>query len=101
MKEMTPGPTATLAHELTSLDTTERQKINASAGSYAALYPAAWYHPYDGGYTWCTALGHAKAAYEDPLFVRHLFQGIQYVAAQVRPLDYRRAYATHRDDTIR
>lgn len=101
MKEMAPGPTATLAHDLTSLDTTERQKITAAAGSYAALYPAAWYYHYDGGHTWCTALGHAKTAYEDPTFVRHLFQGIQYIAAQVRPLDYQRAYATHRDEAIR
>jgi uncharacterized protein len=97
MKELSPGPTATLAHDLTSLDTTERAKITASASPYNRLYPAAWYHHYDGGITWCTALGHSKETYTDPMFVRHLFQGIQYVAAQVRPLDYRRAYATQRD----
>lgn len=101
MKEMSPGPTTLLAHDLTSLDTTEAQKIKSAAGSYTALYPAAWYYHFDGGYTWCTALGHAKEDYNEATFVQHLFQGIRYVASQVRSLDYKQAYASHRDDAIR
>ncbi|WP_128544553.1 ThuA domain-containing protein [Larkinella soli] len=100
-KEMSPGPTVIMAHDLTALDTTEIDKIRANRGSYTELYPAAWYYHFDGGYTWCTALGHHKKDYEDPLFVRHLFQGLRYVAGQVKKLDFGKAYADSRDTPIR
>jgi type 1 glutamine amidotransferase len=103
-KELYPGPRVLLAHDVTSLnrqDTVEAAKIRLNAGHYTELYPAAWYHPYDGGQTWCTALGHAKDDYRDPLFTQHIWQGIQFVAASVRKLDYTKAYATSRDEPVR
>ncbi|WP_234733682.1 ThuA domain-containing protein [Tellurirhabdus bombi] len=100
-KEMSPGPTVIMAHDLTSLDQAEAEKIKTFGGSYTALYPAAWYYNFDGGYTWCTALGHHKKDYEDPLFVQHIFQGIRYVAGQVGKVDFGKAYADSRDTPIR
>ncbi|AQG80609.1 ThuA domain-containing protein [Spirosoma montaniterrae] len=103
-KELSPGPTAVLAHDITSLDRSdprEEQKIKDAAGHYNTLYPAAWYYDFDGGHTWCTALGHSKEDYSEPTFVNHLFQGIRYVVTRVKQIDFSRAYATNRDEPIR
>jgi type 1 glutamine amidotransferase len=43
-------------------------------------HPIAWYHEFDGGKSWYTGLGHTKESYSDPLFVDHLWGGIQYAA---------------------
>lgn len=101
LKELSPGPTVVLASDLTSLDTSEAATIKASAGTYSVLYPAAWYYAFDGGHTWCTMLGHAKTDYDDPVFINHLFQGIRYVAGQVKTIDPARAYAQTADGVIR
>jgi type 1 glutamine amidotransferase len=101
MKELSPGPTTVLAHELTSLNPEEAEKIKTSAGTYTELYPAAWYYEFDGGHTWCTALGHDKKDYADPTFVNHLFQGIRYVVSRVKAIDPTKAYAQTATDPIR
>ena len=104
IKEMSPGPTVIMAHDLTTVnpkDATETAKIRTFGGSFTALYPAAWYYEYDGGHTWCTSLGHAKPDYEDPVFVQHLLGGIRYVAGLVNKIDYGKAYAITRDDAVR
>lgn len=100
MKELSPGPTTVLVHELTSLNTEEADRIKANAGTYTELYPAAWYYEFDGGHTWCTALGHDKADYDDPTFVNHIFQGLRYVVSQVKTIDPARAYAQTADEPI-
>jgi type 1 glutamine amidotransferase len=41
-------------------------------------HPMAWYHTYDGGRAFYTALGHTDASYSEPLFLRHVLAGIQY-----------------------
>ena len=45
-----------------------------------ADHPIAWYHEYDGGRAWYTALGHTSASYYEPLFLAHLWGGIVYAA---------------------
>jgi type 1 glutamine amidotransferase len=101
-KNMSPGPTVIMANDLTSLNQDEPEKVKQFSGSYNELYPSAWYYNFDGGYTWCTTLGHAKTDYEsDAMFIRHIFQGIQYVASQVKTIDFSRAYADSRDTPIR
>jgi type 1 glutamine amidotransferase len=101
LKELSPGPTVVLASELGSLNPAEAEKIKASAGTYSALYPSAWYYDYDGGHTWCTMLGHAKTDYDEPMFVNHIFQGIRYVVSQVKTIDAGKAYAKTMDEEIR
>lgn len=42
------------------------------------VHPMAWYHDYDGGRAFITALGHTEESYDEPLFLQHLLGGIQY-----------------------
>lgn len=41
-------------------------------------HPIAWYHDYDGGRAWYTAMGHTSESYSEPLFLAHLWGGITY-----------------------
>jgi type 1 glutamine amidotransferase len=43
-------------------------------------HPIAWYHEFDGGRAWYTALGHPNELYDDPRFTRHLLGGIRWAA---------------------
>lgn len=47
-------------------------------GKHGDNHPLAWYHEYDGGRSFYTALGHSPESYSDPLFVQHLLGGITY-----------------------
>lgn len=101
-KNMSPGPTVIMANDLTSLNQDEPEKVKMFGGSYTELYPSAWYYNFDGGYTWCTTLGHAKTDYlNDQTFIKHILQGIRYVAGQVKKIDFSKAYADSRDTPIR
>ncbi|WP_080058810.1 ThuA domain-containing protein [Spirosoma aerolatum] len=101
-KNMSPGPTVIMANDLTSLNQDEPEKVRMFGGSYTELYPSAWYYNFDGGYTWCTTLGHAKTDYlDDQTFIKHIFQGIRYVASQAKKIDFSKAYADSRDTPIR
>ncbi len=47
-------------------------------GTMGADHPIAWYHEYDGGRAWYTALGHTSESYSEPLFLAHLWGGVMY-----------------------
>ncbi len=49
-------------------------------------HPMAWYHEFDGGRVFYTALGHVDTAWEDDDFMQHLYGGIWY-AATGEPFD--------------
>ena len=89
-----------MAHDISTLDQSETEKIKVNAGTYTTLYPAVWYHKYDGGTVWITALGHDKKDYEDPTFVKHIFQGLAYVTSQLKTKDYARVYAKTKDESV-
>ena len=44
------------------------------------FHPVAWYHDYDGGRSFYTALGHIPSAYSDPAFLNHVHAGIRWAA---------------------
>jgi len=44
------------------------------------FHPLAWYHQYDGGRSFYTALGHLPAVYRDVAFLEHLYGGIYWAA---------------------
>ena len=44
------------------------------------LHPLAWYHNYDGGRAFYTALGHLPTNFSDPAFLNHLYAGIFWAA---------------------
>lgn len=101
MKELYPGIQVLLAQDLTTLGTDESEKIRSFSAPFAELYPAAWYHSFDGGHVWITALGHDKKDYDDPVFVRHLKQGLTFISARVNRVDFKRAYASSAHEPLR
>ena len=70
-----------------SIDETSYQ-----GGTNGASHPMTWYHQFDGGRAWYTALGHTDESYADPPFLTLLANGIQW-AAKGPALDYRKATA--------
>lgn len=44
------------------------------------FHPVAWYHNYDGGRSFYTALGHMPSDFSDPAFLNHLYAGIFWAA---------------------
>jgi len=44
------------------------------------FHPIAWYHNYDGGRAFYTALGHNPADFSDPAFLNHIYAGIFWAA---------------------
>lgn len=51
-------------------------------GKMDGYHPLSWYHEYDGGRAFYTALGHTAESYIDPLFLGHLLGAIQWAAGQ-------------------
>jgi hypothetical protein len=49
-------------------------------------HPIAWYHTFEGGRSFVTALGHMPELYRDKTFLDHLYGGI-YWAATGRGID--------------
>ncbi|MFZ0491188.1 MAG: ThuA domain-containing protein [Salegentibacter sp.] len=45
-----------------------------------AMHPVSWYHTFDGGRAFYSALGHIPAIYENQWFLDHLSGGIYYAA---------------------
>ena len=43
-------------------------------------HPIAWYHQYDGGRSFYTALGHLPTIYQDKAFLDHIYAGIFWAA---------------------
>ncbi|NND73223.1 MAG: ThuA domain-containing protein [Rhodothermales bacterium] len=51
------------------------------------LRPIAWYHEFDGGRSFYTALGHTTESYSEPAFLQHLLGGIRYAIGDGKQLD--------------
>lgn len=56
-------------------------------------HPAVWYHNFDGGRSFYTAMGHTTESYSDPYFLSILKGGISYVTGNEKDfkLDYSRS----------
>ena len=48
-------------------------------GKNGNYHPMAWYHEFEGGRSFYTALGHSIEAYDEPEFRKHLKGALQYV----------------------
>jgi cytochrome c len=75
-----PNPRSNV-HVLARLD--ESTYSGGSMGDH----PIVWCHEYDGGRAWYTGGGHTEASYSEPLFRRHLLEGILYAAGWQPTLD--------------
>lgn len=104
LKELYPAMRVVLAHDIHSLhpdNPGEAEHIQQASAPFADYYPAAWYHPFDGGMVWVTMLGHDQRDYEDPVYLGHIWGGIQFVAGQSHRPDFSRAYAATMDAALR
>lgn len=77
VKEMPAGLHVLLAGDLSTLDDPKKPQDKPT-------FPLAWYHEFEGGRCWFTALGHKKEAYADPVFQKHLLGGILWAMGQAK-----------------
>lgn len=47
-------------------------------GTHGSNHPISWYHTYDGGRSFYTAMGHTVENYQDTLFLEHILQGVKW-----------------------
>jgi hypothetical protein len=64
--------------ESTYEPTTRRSGERDAKGK--VFHPLSWYHAYDGGRAFYTALGHLPATYSDAQFMHHVYGGIYWAA---------------------
>lgn len=78
-EEKTPGLKYLLAVDESSFDPNVQwgEKVGKGMG---AFHPISWYHNYDGGRSFYTALGHLPTKYSDIPFLEHLYGGIYWAA---------------------
>jgi type 1 glutamine amidotransferase len=69
---------------LATLDERTYDPVGYNGGSMGADHPIAWCHPYDGGRSFYTGMGHTKESYTDPLFLSHILGGIRMTAGAAK-----------------
>jgi len=77
MNRINPDINVLLAADLTTIEDPEMEQYPGD--TFGDLFPLAWYHEYDGGREFFTALGHDKKHYKDEYFIQHLKGGIIWV----------------------
>ncbi len=100
-KELYPGIKVLMAHDLHTLNTNQADLVIKNKGSFEDFYPSVWYQHFEGGNIWITTLGHSKESYQDPVYKNHLLQGIKFIASQFKGLDYTKAQAVLKDDSLK
>jgi type 1 glutamine amidotransferase len=53
---------------------------NNKSDGMGAVHPLAWYHNYDGGRAFYSALGHLPTNFSEPALLNHLYAGILWAA---------------------
>lgn len=53
---------------------------NLKGNGMGNFHPVAWYHDFDGGRSFYTALGHLPTVYSEPAFLSHIYAGIFWAA---------------------
>lgn len=62
-----------------------------NGGKRMVNHPMTWYHEYDGGRAFYTALGHTEDSYTETNYLKLLLGGIQYAIGDNKELDYAKA----------
>ena len=83
--EFGPEKIAGLNYVLAVDETTYNPKVEWAARNKKGIgmgkfHPVSWYHNYDGGRSFYTALGHLPSIYSEPIFLNHLYAGIFWAA---------------------
>jgi type 1 glutamine amidotransferase len=66
--------------QVTVLMTVDETSYDPGQGMMGPDHPVAWYHAFQGGRAFYTALGHTSESFSDPQFRAHLLGGIQWAA---------------------
>jgi type 1 glutamine amidotransferase len=66
--------------DVTVLLSLDEQSYAPGEGSMGGDHPIAWYHEYDGGRSFYTALGHTDESYAEPDFLQHLVGAIEWAS---------------------
>ena len=51
-------------------------------GTHGDPHPMSWYHTFDGGRSFYTAMGHTVESYKDTMFLEHVAQGVMWAAGK-------------------
>ena len=81
--EFSPETTTDLKYILAVDETSYNAKVQwgeKKGEGMGSFHPVAWYHDYDGGRSFYTALGHMPAVYSEPAFLNHIYAGIYWAA---------------------
>lgn len=65
-----------ISSDIKVLITVDESSYNG--GTNGNFHPMAWYRDFEGGRSFYTALGHADDKYTNPLFLKHILEGIRY-----------------------
>ncbi|MEO3405058.1 ThuA domain-containing protein [Mucilaginibacter sp. CAU 1740] len=79
-------PLAEDVHVLITLD-----ENSYKGGKRMGLHPATWYHDFDGGRAFYTAMGHTDESYKEAGYLKMLLAGIKYAIGDNKELDYGKA----------
>jgi type 1 glutamine amidotransferase len=75
-------------HVLATLDEStyldDPNRVPFGPGMMGADHPIAWCHPFEGGRSFYTGLGHDTLLYEDDAYLQHILGGIRWAAGVVR-----------------
>lgn len=93
-KDINPDIHVLMVHDLSTVKDDNKPTI------YGDVFPSTWYHEFDGGREWYTALGHDAERYSDPVFEKFIMGGIRWVIEESKPLDYSKAHAQSPDDPL-
>jgi cytochrome c len=69
---------------VTVLLTVDESTFDPGTGAMGADHPVAWYHAYQGGRAFYTALGHTAESYSEPAFLAHLAGGLEWALGITR-----------------
>ena len=88
-KNLNPNVTVLLSLDETSYEGgTNCPPPSGGQGGGTRCHPASWYHEYDGGRAFYTALGHTKESYSEFNFMEHVLGGIRYAIGKKKRLNY-------------
>jgi uncharacterized protein len=73
---------------------TDKQKDEYPSNLFGDYFPLAWYHEFEGGRVFYTALGHNPKHYSDANFLKHILGGINWAIGQHPKRDYSKVKTT-------
>ena len=83
LDNLNPNIHVLLAADLTTVDDPKNAEYPGKA--FGSTFPTSWCHATDGGRQWYTSLGHRAEHYEDPMLMKHILGGIQWVLSDDAP----------------